>query len=225
MKPMRPSPGSENVSPTSGVPATITSDAHALMKPTAAPGASGRACAAPVNAIAKGTPAASPTIAATTTSVQNGSGSASTTAPRPPSTRLAATQREASIRRSSGPPAARVKKPSSSVSEPAIDAELFEWPCCSSSVTTQLPTITLKPNDIAWIAAKRYRRRSRRTPASSRSAACRAMRAAGGASVSSTAHTATTPIALRYGARKPVESASTGTAASASPGPSTEPPP
>ena len=51
---MRPSPGSENVSPTSGVPATITSDAHALTKPTAAPGASGRAAAAPVNAIANG---------------------------------------------------------------------------------------------------------------------------------------------------------------------------
>src|SRR6185437_3126135 len=60
-KPMRPSPGSEKVSPTSGVPATITSDAQALMKPTAAPGASGRARAAPVNAIAKGKPAARPT--------------------------------------------------------------------------------------------------------------------------------------------------------------------
>ena len=28
----------------------------------------------------------------------------------------------------------------------------FEWPWRSSSVTTQFPTITLKPNDAAWIA-------------------------------------------------------------------------
>jgi hypothetical protein len=155
MKPMRPSPGSENVSPTSGVPATITSDAHALMKPTAAPGESGRAAAAPVNAIANGTPAASPTTAAVATSATSGSGNARTTAPAPPRTRLAATQREASGRRRSEPPAARVKKPSNRVSDPATDAELFEWPWCSRSVTTQLPTITLKPNDIAWIAARR----------------------------------------------------------------------
>ena len=44
---MRPSPGSEKVKPTSGAPATITSEAHALTKPTAAPGASARVAAAP----------------------------------------------------------------------------------------------------------------------------------------------------------------------------------
>ena len=37
-KPIRPSPGSENVRPTSGVPATTTSEAQALTKPTAAAG-------------------------------------------------------------------------------------------------------------------------------------------------------------------------------------------
>src|SRR5256885_17319 len=62
-KPMRPSPGSENVSPTSGVPTTITNDASALTKPTAAPGASGRAAAAPPNALANGSPAPGPTTA------------------------------------------------------------------------------------------------------------------------------------------------------------------
>src|SRR3954451_21077606 len=35
-KPIRPSPGSENVAPTSGVPATIASEAHMFTKPTAA---------------------------------------------------------------------------------------------------------------------------------------------------------------------------------------------
>ncbi len=159
MNPMRPSPGNENVRPTSGEPATITRDAQALMKPTAAPGASGRAFAAPVKAIAKGSPAARPTMAASTTSAHSGSGSGSgsarTIAPSPPTTRLAAIQRAASARRSSAPPATRVKKPRRSVREPAIDAELFEWPWRSSSVTTQLPTTTLKPNDIAWIVPSR----------------------------------------------------------------------
>src|SRR5207248_2557625 len=154
-KPMRPSPGSENVSPTSGVPATITSEAQALMKPTAAPGAAGRARAAPVNAIANGTPAARPTTAAAITSSAYGRGRARTIAPAPASTRLAATHDGASARRSSGPPAARVKKPRRSVSDPATAALDFEWPWCSSSVTTVLPTTTLKPKDSAWIAASR----------------------------------------------------------------------
>ena len=67
---MRPSPGSENVRPTSGVPTTITSEARAFTKPTAAPGASGRAAAAPANAIANGIPAA--TNASATAHVDGG---------------------------------------------------------------------------------------------------------------------------------------------------------
>src|SRR5206468_8715324 len=89
-KPMRPSPGSENVSPTSGAPATITSDAHALTKPTAAPGASARVAAAPVNAFANGTPAARPTSAAHTTRTPIGNGRARRMQPAPPATRLPA---------------------------------------------------------------------------------------------------------------------------------------
>jgi len=53
---------------------------------------------------------------------------ASAIAPSPATTRLAATQRDASGRRRSEPPATRVKKPSRSVSEPAAAATPFEWP-------------------------------------------------------------------------------------------------
>src|SRR5258706_71846 len=110
-KPSLPSPGSEKVRPTSGTPATTASAAQPLTKPTAAPGESGRAAAAPVNAIAKGTPEASPTTAAAATSPASGSGSARAIAARPPTTRLAATQRPASGRRRGRPPTTRGNKP------------------------------------------------------------------------------------------------------------------
>ena len=71
-KPMRPSPGSENVSPSSGVPTRIVTAAIMLTKPTAAPGASGRTRAAPANDGANGIPAASPTTAAPATASANG---------------------------------------------------------------------------------------------------------------------------------------------------------
>src|SRR3954447_14857698 len=63
-KPRRPSPGSENESPTSGVPTRIVAAAAMLTSPTAAPGASGRRRAASVKAAANGSPAARPTTAA-----------------------------------------------------------------------------------------------------------------------------------------------------------------
>ena len=49
--------------------------------------------------------------------------------------------------RSTQPPSGRVKKPSSSVSEPAAADAPCECPCFCKSVTTQLPATTLKPND------------------------------------------------------------------------------
>ncbi len=96
-----------------------------------------------------GTPLARPITAAAATSPATGSGSASATAPAPPSTRLSATHRDASARRSSAPPPIRLKNASSSVSEPAAAANSFDRPWCSSSVTTQFPTTTLKPNEAA----------------------------------------------------------------------------
>ena len=126
----------------------------AFTKPTAAPGASGRAAAAPANAIANGIPAASPTTAEAATSPASGSGVASAITAAPPATRLPATHRDALARLRMEPPAMRVKKPRSSVSEPTAAATPFDCPWCSSSVTTQLPTTTLNPNESAWMAPK-----------------------------------------------------------------------
>ena len=80
-KPMRPSPGSENVSPSSGVPTRIVTAAIRLTKPIAAPGASGRTRAAPANAGANGSPAASPTTTAPATASANGDATASAAGP------------------------------------------------------------------------------------------------------------------------------------------------
>ena len=136
------------------MPATITSAAQALTKPTAAPGASGRPGGA-------------------------GEGHRERDAGGEPDDRRGDDEHRRRQRQrehdgaepgddeARGDPArgvrpaqqrtaaTRVKKPSTSVSEPTRAAELFECPWCSSSVTTQFPTITLKPNDIAWIAANR----------------------------------------------------------------------
>src|SRR5581483_780639 len=218
-KPMRPSPGSENVRPTSGVPTTITNDASALTKPTAAPGASGRAAAAPVNAIANGIPAASPTIADAATRPASGSGAASATAAAPPATRLPATQRAAVGRLRIEPPTIRVKKPRRSVSEPTADAAPFDWPWCSRSVTTQFPTTTLNPSESAWIAPKWYRRGSRNRSPRILSPAWRAVRMARGEAASTTNDSAATTTAVSYGARNPPI---VGTTAIAIPGASTE---
>ncbi len=115
-----------------------------------------------------------------------------------------------------------MKNPSSSVSDPIAAANAFERPWCSNSVTTQSPTTTLNPNENAWIAAKRYRRVSRKKPASKCSPACRAVRGAVGAEASTASAIPATIIALRYGARNPVQPANPGTSASATPGASTD---
>ena len=121
------------------------------------------------------------------------------------------------------PPEIRVKNPSSSVSDPLAAANAFDRPWCSNSVTTQLPTTTLNPNENAWIAAKRYSRVSRKKPASNCSPACRAVRGAGRREARARpVRFAATMTALRYGARNPVQPANPGTSASAIPGASTD---
>jgi hypothetical protein len=92
-------------------------------------------------------------------------------------------------------------------------------------VTTQLPTITLKPNEKEWIAASRYRRESRTKLQSSRSRMRRPACGASGASASSTAASGTTTIVERYGARNPVHLETAGMSATAMPRASTDEPP
>src|SRR6185312_10959728 len=103
-KPMSPSPGSENVSPSSGVPTRIVTAAIRLTKPIAAPGASGRTRAAPANAGANGSPAASPTATAPATAIGNGDATASAAVPAADARKLA---RRIPIRPMRRPPSGR----------------------------------------------------------------------------------------------------------------------
>ena len=91
-KPIRPDPVRENVRPTSGVAATISRLPHMLIIPTAAPGASGRARAAPANAGANGMPAAMPRVTAETTASATGPEAARPTLAAAPAARLAPTR-------------------------------------------------------------------------------------------------------------------------------------
>ena len=116
---MRPPPGSENVSPSSGVPTRIVTAAIMLTKPTAAPGASGRTRAAPANEGANGIPAASPTTAAPATASANGVAANSAIVPAADTTKLA---RTTAGRSTSRPPAGREMTPRKRISPPAIPA-------------------------------------------------------------------------------------------------------
>ena len=93
-KPIRPSPGSENVRPTSGVPTRIVRAANMLIIPTAAPGASGTSRAAPASDAANGSPAASPTTTAAAIANGNGLPIASTATAPPPTRKLRRSEAE-----------------------------------------------------------------------------------------------------------------------------------
>ena len=101
---MRPSPGSENVRPRSGVPTRIVTAAIMFTSPTAAAGASGRKRAAPANAGANGIPAATPMTAAAAMASGKGFAIASTATPAPETRKLARMMPGRSISR---PPSGR----------------------------------------------------------------------------------------------------------------------
>ena len=132
--------------------------AQALTKPTAAPGASGRAAAAPGER-RRERDAGGESEDRCGEHEQRHSGSGQREHERrrrPPTTRLPATQsRRVRPAAASAPPATRVKKPSKSVSEPASAAARSNRPGARAASRPSSRRSTLKPNDIAWIAARR----------------------------------------------------------------------
>ena len=99
---------------------------------------------------ANGMPAATPTSAAPTAARAGGSATASRSVPAAPPARLAATATRirSGCSRRIQPPSGRVTIPTASVSDAiAPAAPLSSPPCRSSSVTTQFPTVTLRPSE------------------------------------------------------------------------------
>jgi hypothetical protein len=148
--PIRPSPGSPNVSPTSGVPTSTTVFAVALTKPAALAGASGRVSAAPVKTAANGMPAARPSTIAPAAANHGGSAATSAAVPMPPATSEAwiALRAWRGNARSTQPPSGRDTMPRASTAAAIAAATLLPIPALRSSSSVAQPAITkLTPNE------------------------------------------------------------------------------
>ena len=231
-KPVRPSPGSENDSPSSGVADEDRRTPTVLTNPTAAAGASGRLTAAPVNDGREGDPSGDPD--------QRGPERLRAPAaappraarcPRRPRPGSAPTARRTSPGRACRiqPPSGRVTTPSTSVSAPITPAAPWPRPPWrSSSVTTQLPT------DDAETERGGEDRRERDRGRRSRTIDVRAPRVVlerpRGADRAGRRRGRATPRArprraVAYGARQPIQLSTCGTTASARPPPARPNPP